>query len=54
VAAWNLFLDLNANDYVQLIWVPTDVAVTLEHLPASLSPAYPAIPSIILTMQQVS
>jgi len=28
--------------------------VTIEHLPASVSPAYPAIPSIIATMMQVA
>lgn len=54
VAALTFLLDLNAGDYVQIFWVPTSVAVTLEHLPASLSPAYPAIPSMIASMIQVA
>lgn len=54
VAAWNIFLDLNSADYIELIWLPTSLGVTLEHLPASVTPAYPAIPSIIATMNQVS
>lgn len=47
-------LDLNAGDYVQVFWVPTSTTVTLEHLPASVSPAYPAIPSAIVAMIQVA
>lgn len=47
-------LSLNANDYIQIIWVPTSTTVTIEHLPASVSPVYPAIPSIIAMVTQVS
>lgn len=54
VAALTFLLDMNANDYVQIFWVPTNIAVTLEHLPASVSPAYPAIPSAIVAMIQVA
>lgn len=54
VAAWNIFLQMNAGQYVELIWLPTSTTVTVEALPASVSPAYPAIPSIIVTVQQVA
>lgn len=54
VAAWNIFLDLNAGQYIEIVWLPSSTQVTLEHLPASVSPAYPAIPSIIATVQQVA
>lgn len=54
VASWNIFLDMNANDYVEIIWLPTIATMTLENLPASLSPAYPAIPSVIATVNQVA
>ena len=54
VASWNIFLDMNANDYVEIIWLPTIATMTLENLPASLSPAYPAIPSVIATVSQVA
>ena len=53
VAAWNIFLDMNANDYAEIVWLPTVATLTVEALPASLSPAYPAIPSVIATMNQV-
>lgn len=54
IASWNIFLDLNAGDYVEIIWLPTSLSVTVEALPASLSPAYPAIPSVIVTMAEVA
>lgn len=54
VAAWNIFLDLNASQYVQIIWLPTSLNLSLENLPASVTPAYPATPSVILSIQQVA
>lgn len=54
VAAWNIFLQLTAADYVEIVWVPTIATLTVEALPASLSPAYPAIPSVIATVSQVA
>lgn len=54
VASWNIFLDMNASQYVEILWLPSSIQVTLESLPASVSPAYPAIPSIIATVQQVA
>jgi len=54
VASLTFLLDLAANDYVEMFWIPTNTTVTLEHLPASLSPAYPAIPSVIATMVQIA
>lgn len=54
VASWNFYLDLNANDYVQLFWLPESTDVTLEALPLSVTPAYPAIPSLIVTMGQIA
>lgn len=54
VAAWNIFLSLTAGQYVQLVWLPSSALVTLEHIPLSASPAVPAIPSIIATMNQVA
>jgi len=54
VASLTFLLDLDANDYVQIVWIPTAASVTIEHLPASVSPAYPAIPSIIASVIQVA
>jgi hypothetical protein len=53
VAAWNFFLDMNANDYVELFWLVESTLVTMEALPASVTPQYPSIPSVIVTIAQV-
>lgn len=54
VASLTFLLDLNANDYVEVFWLPSIATITMEHLPASVSPAYPAVPSAVLTMLQVA
>jgi len=53
VASWNIFLDLTAGDYVEIMWLPEIATLTLQALPASTTPAYPAIPSVIATVNQV-
>jgi hypothetical protein len=54
IAAMNYFLSLNANDYVEIMWRPTDVGVTIEHFAASSTPTRPAVPSAIATVSFVS
>ena len=54
IAAMNYFLSLNATDYVEIMWRPTDVDVTIEQYAASASPTRPAVPSAIVTMSFVS
>jgi hypothetical protein len=54
IAAMNFFLSLNANDYVEIMWRPTDVGVTIEQYPAGTSPTRPAVPSAIVTLSFVS
>jgi len=54
IAAINYFVSLNANDYVEIMWRPTDVGVSIEQYPAGTSPTRPAIPSAIVTLSFVS
>ena len=54
IAALNLFLPLNAGDYVELYWCTNDVGVKIEYIPAASSPTRPATPSVIATMSFVS
>jgi hypothetical protein len=54
IAALNFFFSLAANDYVEIMWRPTDVGVSLEHFATSSSPTRPAIPSVIATLSFVS
>jgi hypothetical protein len=54
IAALNFFVSLSANDYVQIMWRPTDVGVQIEHYAASSSPTRPVVPSVIATLSFVS
>jgi hypothetical protein len=54
IAALNLFLPMQASDYVELYWHTDDTNVLIEHLPAASSPTRPATPSVIATMSFVS
>lgn len=54
IAAMNFFVSLVANDYVEIMWRPTDIGVSLEHFAASSTPDRPAVPSAIATLTFVS
>jgi len=51
VAAWNFMLSLAAGDYIEIIWFTDNSNIILEHEDAGAN--HPAIPSIIMTAQQV-
>jgi hypothetical protein len=52
VTAWNFFVSLNANDFVELMWATTSTTIQLYY-DAPSSP-HPATPSLIVTMNKVS
>lgn len=54
IGALNFFVSLAANDYVQIMWRPSDVGVSIEHFAASSTPTRPAVPSAIATLSFVS
>lgn len=54
IGALNYFVDLAESDYIQLMWRPSDVGVSIEHFAAGTSPTRPAIPSVIATVSFVS
>jgi hypothetical protein len=54
IAALNFFVDLAANDYVEIMWRTTNVGVSIEHFAASSTPTRPAVPSVIATITFVS
>ena len=54
IGALNYFVDLAESDYLQLMWSPSDVGVSIEHFAAGTSPTRPAIPSVIATVSFVS
>jgi hypothetical protein len=54
IAALNFFVELQANDYVEVMWRVTDTGVSIEHFDTSTSPTRPAVPSAIVTMTYVA
>ncbi len=58
IATLNFFLELGAEDYVEIMWHVSDSGVYLEHFPAVVAsgstPALPATPSVIATLSFVS
>ncbi len=54
IATMNIYLELQANDYVEIMWRVTDVGVSMEYFGTDTSPTRPATPSIITTVQYVA
>jgi hypothetical protein len=54
IASLNFFVDMAANDYVEIVWRTENTGVSIEHFDVSTSPTRPAVPSAIATMSFVS
>ena len=54
IGAINYFVELAANDYIEIVWRTESTDVSLEQTPAESSPTRPATPSVIATMQYVA
>lgn len=54
VAAWNWFAQLNAGQFLEIMWSVTDTNIQLQYDPENLVVPFPAIPSIIATISKVS
>jgi hypothetical protein len=50
-----LYVTVTANQYLQVLWLPEDVDVTLDHTAAVAGPpAVPAIPSAIISAERIA
>ena len=54
IAGWNYFIELAANDYIELYWSATNTAVSLQHYAAGTSPTRPTTASLIATVNFIS
>lgn len=54
VPALNFWMALEAGDYVEVMWFVDNSAVTIQYTGPQTSPVRPAIPSIILTVNEVA
>lgn len=48
LAAWNYLIQLNAGDYIEIMWEVDDTSVQILYDPATA--VHPAVPSVILTV----
>lgn len=48
LAAWNYLVQLNAGDYIELMWEVDDTSIQILYDPATA--VHPAVPSVILTV----
>lgn len=48
LAAWNYLIQLNAGDYIEIMWEVDDTSIQILYDPATA--VHPAIPSVILTV----
>lgn len=53
IASLNFYVQVAANDYVQIMWATSSTLVTIEHLAAQTSPTRPSTPSVIVTANKV-
>lgn len=54
IVGWNYFLNMAANDYVEIYWSVPNAAVTIQHLAASGTPTKPSTQSVVATLSFVS
>jgi hypothetical protein len=54
VAAWNFFVDANANDYYELVWHSIDTQLRILARGTQSNPSRPEVPSIILTVNKIN
>ena len=53
VPAWNFLLNVTGGEFIELNWYSADTDMRILARAAQVGPSRPAIPSIILTVQQV-
>jgi hypothetical protein len=54
IYGWNYYLQLSANDYIELWWSTDSTQVTIQYYSAGTSPTRPTTASLIATMQYVN
>jgi len=54
IIGWNYFLELAANDYIELWWSATSTSISLEHFPTQTSPTRPSTASLITTLNFIT
>jgi hypothetical protein len=54
IIGWNYYLQMAADDYVEIYWSTTLASVTIQHYAAGTSPTRPSTQSVVATLSFVS
>jgi hypothetical protein len=54
ITGWNYYVQMQADDYIEIYWSTTNAAVTIQYYPASTGPVRPATQSVVATLSFVS
>jgi hypothetical protein len=54
ISGWNYYIQMQANDYVEIWWSTTNATVTIQHYPTTTGPVRPATQSVVATLSFVS
>jgi hypothetical protein len=54
IIGWNYYVQMQANDYIEIYWSTTLASVTIQHYPASTGPVRPSTQSVVATLSFVS
>ena len=54
IYGWNYFINMAANDYVQIYWSTTSANVTIQYYASSGTPTKPSTQSVVATLSFVS
>lgn len=54
IYGWNYYLILTAGQYVEIIWLPTALTISVPTYAAQVTPSIPSTQSVVVTMSQVA
>lgn len=54
IAAMNFWVEMAANDYIEIMWRGSSTSISMQQIPAQTSPTRPATPSAIVTVNFAS
>jgi hypothetical protein len=54
IIGWNYYVQMQADDYIEIYWSTTNATVTIQNYPASTGPVRPSTQSVVATLSFVS
>ena len=54
IVGWNYYVEMQANDYIEIWWSATNASMSIQYYPTSTGPVRPATQSVVATLSFVS